>query len=237
MKRQINVIKSAAKAAFPHTLPIMAAFAFIGITYGIYMHSLGFPMHYSVVMSAIIFAGSMEFIAANMLVSGVSPLYAFTVTLLVNGRHIFYGISMLDKYRCTGKKKWYLIYAMCDESFSINYTADIPPDIDRGWFMLFVSLFNHFYWVAGATLGALFGQFLNVSIQGLDFVLTALFIVIYIDQWNKERTHDSALLGLLCSFVCLLLFDKTWLTLASIGVILVILTVQRKSIERRIALR
>lgn len=235
MNRQRIVIKTAAKAAFPHTLPIMAAFVFIGITYGIYMHSLGFPMYYPTLMSATIIAGSMEFIAANMLVAGVSPLYAFTLTLLVNGRHIFYGISMLDSYRSIGKKKWYLIYAMCDESFSINYTTDIPRHIDRGWFMFFVSLFNHFYWVAGATLGALCSQFLKVPMQGLDFVLTALFIVIYIDQWHKEQTHDSALFGLLGSFACLLLFNKTWLTLASIGVILMILTIQRKSIERRIA--
>lgn len=142
----------ALKAAFPHTIPIFAGFWFLGLTYGIYMNVSGFSFLYPMLMSLAIFAGSVEFVAVNMLLGAFHPLQAFAMTLMINARHLFYGISTLDRYKGTGWKKFYLIFGMCDESFSINYTAEIPETVDRGWFMFFVTLLNHFYWFSGATL-------------------------------------------------------------------------------------
>ena len=113
------------------------------------------------------------------------------MTLMLNARHLFYGISMLDRFRGLGLKKIYLIFGMCDETFSINYTAEIPPDVDRGWFMFFVTLLNHLYWFAGATLGGIFGSFITFNTEGLDFVMTAMFVVIFLEQWLKEERHEA----------------------------------------------
>ncbi len=196
----------ALKAAFPLTIPILTGFLFLGFAYGVYMDSQGFSFIYPMLMSLLIFAGSMEFVTANLLTVSFSPLSAFLLTLLVNARHLFYGISMLERYKNTGKKKWYLIYGMCDESFSINVSADPPADVDRGWFMFFVNLLNHAYWVIGATAGGIAGNLIPFEIQGLDFVLTALFVVIFLDYWLKTKQHLPALIGLAASAVSLLLF-------------------------------
>lgn len=159
-------------------------------------------------MSLTIFAGSVEFVAVNMLLGAFNPVQALAMTLMINARHLFYGISMLDKYKGTGWKKFYLIFGMCDESFSINYTADIPENIDKGWFMFFVTLLNHFYWFSGATLGGIFGSFIHFNTEGLDFVMTAMFVVIFMEQWLKEKKHTSAILGLGLSAFCLFVFGS-----------------------------
>ena len=188
-------IKKAARCAFPYTIPIFAGFWFLGMTYGIYMNVSGFSFIYPMVMSLTIFAGSVEFVAVSLLLGAFNPIQALVMTLMINARHLFYGISMLDKFKGTGWKKFYLIFGMCDESFSINYTADIPKDVDRGWFMFFVTLFNHFYWFFGATLGGIFGSLIHFNTEGLDFVMTAMFVVIFMEQWLKEERHTSALIG------------------------------------------
>lgn len=171
----------ALKAAFPFTLPIFAGFWFLGLTYGIFMNAAGFSWIYPALMSLTIFAGSVEFIAVNLLLGSFNPIQAFVLAFMVNARHLFYGISMLDKYRGHGLKSLYLIFGMCDESFSINYTANIPANVNRGLFYFWVTLLNHFYWVSGATLGGIFGSFITFSTQGLEFVLTAMFVVIFME--------------------------------------------------------
>ena len=153
--------RKALKAAFPCTIPIMTGFIFLGAAYGIYMNASGFSFVYPLFMSMLIYGGSLEFVAVAMLLSPFAPLQVFIIALLIQARHLFYGLSMLDKFRGTGWKKFYLIYGMCDETFSVNYTADIPEDVDRGWFMFFVTLLNQFYWVASATTGGIIGSLLN----------------------------------------------------------------------------
>ena len=167
-------LKKAFKAAFPYTIPIFAGFWFLGITYGIYMNVSGFSFWYPMLMSITIFAGSIEFVTVNMLLGAFNPLQAFAMTLMINARHLFYGISMLGKFRGLGWKKFYLIFGMCDESFSINYTADIPEDVDRGWFMFFVTLLNHIYWFSVSTLGCAFRSLIPFDTAGLEFVMTAM---------------------------------------------------------------
>ena len=228
-----NSIKKAFKAAFPYTIPIFAGFWFLGMTYGIYMNVSGFSFLYPMLMSITIFAGSMEFITVDLLLGSFNPVQAFLMTLMINARHLFYGISMLDKFRGTGLKKLYLIFGMCDESFSINYTAKIPPDVDRGWFMFFVTLLNHFYWFSGSTLGGIFGSLIHFNTEGLDFVMTAMFTVIFQEQWLKDRQHISALQGLGISLLCLWIFGADNFIIPSMAAMLMMLTLLRKPVEKR----
>ncbi len=227
-----NTILPAARAAFPYTIPILAGFLFLGIAYGIYMNIQGFPAIYPILMSLTIFAGSMEFVTADLLLGVFDPVGTFLLTLMVNARHLFYGISMLDKYKGQGKKSFYLIFGMCDESFSINCTTSVPEGIDRGWFYFFVTLFNHFYWFLGATLGGVFGSLLNFDMEGLEFVMTALLVVIFLENWMKEKNHISSLLGLGLSFLCLLLFGSSNFIIPSMLCILGVLTLLRGTLSR-----
>lgn len=223
---------STLKYAFPKTLPILAGFAFLGIAYGVYMHSLGFQPIYAILMSILIFAGSMEFVAGSLLLGAFNPLSAFLLTLMINARHLFYGISMLDKYKGTGKKKIYLIYGMCDESFVINNTSRIPSNIDKGWFMFYVTLINQIYWVSGATIGSLFGSMITFNTEGLEFVMTALFVVIFLDQWLKERNHISSVIGIAASVLCLILFGTEHFIIPAMLIILIFLTLIKKFITK-----
>lgn len=226
-------IKRALRAAFPYTLPIFAGFWFLGLTYGIYMNVSGFSFLYPMLMSLTIFAGSMEFITANMLLGSFDPVQAFLMTLMINARHLFYGISMLDRFRGLGWKKIYLIFGMCDESFSINFTADLPAEVDRGWFMFFVTLLNHLYWFTGSTLGGLCGSLLDFDTEGLDFVMTAMFVVIFLEQWMKEKKHTSSLVGLAVSVICLRIFGADNFMIPAMAAMLMVLTFLRKPMERR----
>lgn len=225
-----EILKNALKAAFPHTIPIFAGFWFLGLTYGIYMNVSGFRFWYPMFMSLTIFAGSMEFVAVNLLLGAFNPLQALAMTLMINARHLFYGISMLDKYRGNGWKDIYLIFGMCDESFSINYTADIPEGIDRGWFMFFVTLLDQIYWFFGATMGGIFGSLIHFNTEGLDFVMTAMFVVIFLEQWLKEKSHTSALAGIGISLLCLLAFGPDNFIIPAMLAILGALTLLRNRI-------
>lgn len=196
----------ALKKAFPYTLPILFGFLFLGISYGFLMVNKGFSFVYPMLMSLFICAGSMEFLAITLLLSAFNPGYAFVLTLMVNARHLFYGIAMLEKYKNQGVKKFYLIYAMCDESFSINCSTNLPQEVDEGWFMFWVTVLNHFYWVMGATLGGLLGYVIHFNVKGIEFVMTALFLVMFLDQWQQNKTHLPAIVGLICSLLSLILF-------------------------------
>lgn len=220
------------RAAFPHTLPIFAGFWFLGLAYGIYMHAAGFSFVYPMLMSLLIFGGSLEFVAVEMLLSPFAPVQVLIMTLLIQARHLFYGISMLDKYKGMGWKKGYLIFGMCDETFSVNYTSEIPEDVDRGWFYFFVTLLNQFYWVASATIGGIIGSLLKFDTSGISFVMTAMFVVIFLDQWMKEKIHVSSMIGILVSLVCLILFGADSFMIPTMILIVLLLTVLRKWLEQ-----
>lgn len=206
MKKNKNI--DALIAAFPHTIPIMTGFLFLGMSYGIYMQSKGFSFLYPMLMSMSVFAGSMEFAAVNLLLGSFDPIQAFLMTILVNARHLFYGISLLEKYKGTGFKKLYLIFGLCDESFSINCSVTPPDGVDKGKFMFFVTLLNQCYWITGATLGGIFGNFISFDITGIEFVMTAMFVVIFLENWLKEKNHLCSLLGILLPAICLVVLGK-----------------------------
>ncbi len=228
--RKKTAIK-ALKTAFPYTIPIFAGFWFLGLTYGIYMHVSGFSFLYPMFMSLLVFGGSLEFVIVNMLLGAFSPAQALAMTLMIQARHLFYGISMLGKYKNTGWKKPYLIFGLCDESFSINYSAQIPEDVDKGWFMFWVTALNHFYWFFGSTLGGLLGQFLKFNTDGLGFAMTSMFTVIFLDQWIKEEKHSPAIIGVACAVLCLVLFGAEDFMIPTMISILGFLTLGRNKLE------
>ncbi len=197
------------------------------------MHVSGFSFWYPMLMAMTIFAGSVEFVCVNFLLGAFDPLQAFIVTLILNARHIFYGISMLDRFKGMGWKKIYLIFGMCDETFSVNYTADIPQDIDPGWFMFFVTLLNQIYWVLGATLGGLFGPLITFNTEGLDFVMTAMFVVIFLEQYLKDKNHLNSYIGLGVSLLMLLFFSADNFMIPAIVGILICLSAARKRMEEK----
>ena len=217
--------KKAFRAALPHTIPIFIGFLCLGMSYGFLMKSKGFGFMYPVMMSLIVFAGSMQFVAVELLLSAYNPWYALVLTIMVNARHLFYGISMLDKYKNTGVKKLYLIFGMCDESFSINCTVTPPGDVDRGWFMFFVTLLNQFYWVLGTALGALLGYVLRFDTTGIEFVMTAMFVVIFLNQWEESKDHRPALIGVGSSLLCLFLFGSEGFIIPAMALIVLCFTV------------
>lgn len=231
-KTQQKEIKKALRAAFPCTIPIFAGFWFLGLTYGIYANVSGFSFLYPMLMSVTIFAGSMEFVTIGLLLGAFHPLQALFMAIMVNARHLFYGISMLDRFKGTGWKKPYLIFGMCDESFAVNYAANIPPDVDPGWFMFFVTLLNQFYWFSGCTIGGIFGSFLTFNTEGLDFVMVAMFVVLFLEQWFKDGSHVSALLGIALSLLCRILFGAQSFILPSMLAILAALTLLRRPLEK-----
>lgn len=224
--------RPALKAAFPHTIPIMTGFLFLGMAYGILMRTQGFHPLFPTVMAMTIFGGSLEYVCVEMLLSAFAPVETLLMALLIQARHLFYGIAMLDKYRGFGWKTPLLIFGMCDESFSINCSVEVPKDVDKGWFYLWVTILNWSYWWMGATLGAQLGAVLPFDTEGLDFVMTAMLFVIFLDAWLKEKQHWSSLIGLACAVGCLLLFGAEGFMLPTMGCILLALYLARKPIEK-----
>lgn len=230
-----NPITEAAKVAFPYSVPMIAGFLFLGIAYGIYMKALGFGFLYPTLMALLIYAGSVEFIAAGALIAPFSPISVLLITLMISARQIFYGISMLEKYGIhIGKKRWYLITTLVDESFSLNYMAKIPPHLDKGWYMFFVSLYLHIYWVLGAAMGNLFGTVLPFNLKGVEFSMTALFLVIFAENWLKEKSHESSLLGLGIALVFLLIIGKEYFLIPTLISIWLILTMRIAKSETKL---
>ena len=227
----------ALKAAFPQTIPIFTGFWFLGMAYGIYMNASGFSFVYPLCMSLLIYGGSLEFVAVEMLLSPFAPLQTFIMALLIQARHLFYGLSMLDKFKGLGWKKYYLIFGMCDETFSINCSADIPEDVDRGWFYFWVTLLNQFYWSAAATTGGIVGSLLKIDTSGISFVMTAMFVVIFLEQWLKEKEHSASLIGLAVSVLCLVVFGPDSFMVPTMVLIVGLLALLRKPLEKKEVLR
>lgn len=218
----------ALKVAFPYTIPVLTGFTFLGIAYGILMSSKGYGAGWTVLMSLMVFAGSAQYITINFLTTIFNPINAFLITLMINARHLFYGISMLDKYNDSGKLKPYLIFGLCDETFSIVCSTEAPKDVDKDWFYFFITLLNHAYWVLGSFLGAWLGSKISFNTKGLDFVLTALFVVIFIGQWKNKENRKPAIVGVVCSIICLIIFGQDNFIIPSMAVILIVLTIWRK---------
>lgn len=222
------------RSAFIHSLPILSGFIFLGMAYGIYMRALGFDAWYPIIMAMIIFAGSVEFIVAGMLMSAFNPFYTFLMVFMVSARQIFYSISMLEKYHQAGAKKYYLITTTVDESFAINYNAKVADNVDENWHMVYVTLFLHFYWVSGTALGAFLADILPFDLKGSEFAMTALFLVIFAERWMSEKSHESSLIGFGVTLLALLVFGKDHFLIPAMVFILLILTWRKPIISLKL---
>lgn len=218
----------ALKAAFPYTIPILTGYAFLGMVLGIYMNAAGFSFIYPLLTGTIVYGGSLEFVIVEMLLSPFAPISVFVMALLVQARHLFYGLSMLDKFKGIGLKKYYLIYAMSDETFSLNCGIEPPSDVDKGWFMFFVTFLDQMYWLIATITGCLLGSLLNINTEGISFVMTAMFAVIFLDRWLKDKNHLSAIVGLSVSLICLIIFGSSSFMIPTMISIIVILYILRK---------
>ncbi|MBQ8276269.1 MAG: AzlC family ABC transporter permease [Clostridia bacterium] len=202
-------MKQTLKKAFIATIPVLTGYLVLGFGFGIILKSAGYGILLAFAMSLLIYAGSMQYVAVGLLTGGASLVTAAITTLMVNARHLFYGISMLSKYQGTGKRKPYLIFALTDETYSLvcGDNANIPPE-QHSNYCLFVSLLNHLYWVTGSVAGAVAGTLLKFNSEGIDFALTALFLTIFLEQWMTAKKHLPAIIGVSASVLCRLLFGS-----------------------------
>ena len=236
-QNEINLNRAPAwrafRAAAPQTLPVFAGYLVLGLGYGIYVQSLGLPVWLPPLMGTVVYGGSLEFVLASLLLGSFAPVSAFLMALMIQARHLFYGLTMLQRYRGYGLRSAYMIFAMSDETFSITCSAEPPEGVDKGWFMFFITLLDQIYWVASAAMGAALGAVLPFSTEGVDFVMTAMFVVIFLNQWEKEKQHASAIIGIAAPLACLRIFGSGSFLIPSMVCILVALLLLRRPIEAK----
>jgi 4-azaleucine resistance transporter AzlC len=231
----MGIKMTALKAAFPHTLPVLTGYIFLGIAFGILLNSKGYSLEWAILMSTLIYAGAVQFVAIGLLTTAFNPLYALIISLVVNARHLFYGISLLSRLNGTGRKKSYMVFGLTDETFSILCSAEPPAGVDRSWFMFFITLLDHGYWIIGSALGGLLGSMVEFNTKGIDFVMTALFVVIFIEQWKTQKQHGPAIIGVAASFLCLLVFGARNFIIPAMVAIVLALILGKKTLERGLA--
>lgn len=220
--------KKAFRAAFPLTLPVFMGYLFLGIAFGVLLASEGFHVGWAVFMSVTIYAGAMQFVAIPLLSAPFNLVSTVFITLTVNARHLFYGLSMLEKFRESGPLKPYMIFSLTDETYSLLCSVKVPEGVDRKWFFFFIALLNHSYWILGGIVGCLAGHLIPFDSTGIDFAMTALFLVIFVEQWESSKNHLPALLGLSVTVLCRLLFGVDWFIPVAMGCLLLSLTLLRR---------
>ena len=225
--------KSTFRRAFLDTVPVMTGYVFLGFGFGILLYQSGYGLLWSAAMSLLIYAGSMQYLTISLLTGGAGLLTAALTTFVVNARHLFYGISMIDAYKGAGNKKPYLIFALTDETYSLVSRNQVAENPDRHRYCLLVSLFDHIYWVGGSVLGSLAGTLLPVNFEGIEFALTALFVTIFVEQWLNTKDHRPAVTGLAATLICLLIFGKDLFLIPSMVIIATVLTMMNKTARRK----
>lgn len=220
---------SAARAAFPDTIPVLTGYLFLGAGFGILLVESGYSVLWAGVMALLIFAGSGQYLLVGLLASGTSLLSAAVATLLVNARHLFYGISLVDAYKHAGKRKFYMIFGLTDETYSLVTQAKLPEGVDRADYCFWVTLLDHCYWIAGCVLGAVIGTVVPIDFSGVSFVLTALFVTIFVEQWLSTKDHIPALVGVVCTAVSLLIFGSDIFLIPAMAAIAGILILRRSA--------
>ena len=226
-----GITKNLVKTAFIKSLPVMAGYVVLAIGFGILMKEAGYGLFWSFLMSFTVYAGSMQFVAVSLLSSGASLISAALTTLMVNARHLFSGVSMIDKYKNAGKKKPYLIFALTDETYSLLCGDDYPEGEDKYWYSFFVSLFNQCYWVIGSIIGSVLGSLITFNTAGIDFSMTALFVTVFVEQWLTSKNHLPALAGLFCSVACLMIFGPDSFLVPTMICITIVLSLCKNVME------
>ena len=223
-------MKKTVKQAFIATIPVLTGYLVLGFGFGIILKANGYGIGVAFLMSLFIYAGSMQYVAIDLLAGGASLITAAITTLMVNARHLFYGISMLDKYKNMRKRKPYLIFALTDETYSLvcNENPQISEERRKDYYLL-VSMFNQIYWITGSLLGSAVGSLVNFNSEGIDFALTALFLTVFIEQWMAVKNHTPALIGVGVSVICLVLFGGDKFLIPTMLVIFVLLCLQKEA--------
>ena len=224
--------KKAIKTAFLDTIPVLTGYVFLGIGFGILLGEAGYGILWSFAMSVFVFAGSAQYMAVSLLASHASLISVALATFLLNARHIFYGISLIDTYKDTGKEKPYLIFALTDETYTLVTQNQPPEGMTKRQYCLVVSALDHLYWITGCVLGSLVGKLLSISYEGIEFVLTALFVTMFTEQWLKGGNRLSAIIGVGCSVACLLLLGSQYFLIPAMVLIALCLTVSHKTGRR-----
>lgn len=228
-KEEINVRREDIRKAFIASVPVMAGYIVLGAGFGIVLETKGLGLIWAVAMSVFIYAGSMQYVAIELITGGASLITTALTTLMVNARHLFYGISMVDKYKGAGKKKPYLIFALTDETYSLVCSDESVKDVNNKYLYYFtVSLLNQIYWITGTVIGSLSGRMINFSTEGIDFALTALFVTIFTEQWISEKNHGPAIAGLASSILRLVVFGKDNFLIPAMCCIVAVLGFMRK---------
>ena len=215
------------KQAFYQSIPVLAGYMVLGIGFGILLRNAGYGVVWAASMSLFIYAGSLQYVGAGLLSGGASLLTTIITSIMVNARHLFYSISMIDLYKDAGRYKPYMIFSLTDETYSLLCDGKVPDGADPGTFRFLVSLFNHSYWVAGSVIGSLLGGVLPFSTAGIEFSMTALFIASFTEQWLTSKDHIPALTGLLSTLLCLMVFGKKNFLIPAMLLITLILTLLR----------
>lgn len=217
------------KKAFTSTIPVMTGYLVLGMGFGVILKTKGYGVLWALAMSVFIYAGSMQFVAIDLLTGGASLVAVALTTLMVNARHLFYGISMVNKYKNTGAKKPYLIFALTDETYSLVCNESTAKDVsDRNSFYFLISLFDHLYWITGCVTGSLLGSVIPFNTEGIDFALTALFITVFVEQWLSQEKHSPSIIGVGTSVICLLIFGRDNFLIPAMAVITALLILIRK---------
>lgn len=216
-----NNLKRAFIAAFPNTIPILTGFITLGMAYGILMATKGYAFYWALAFSIFCFGGSMQFVAITLLTTGFMPMQAFILSLMVNARHLFYGISFLKKYKGLGFIKNFLIFWLCDETFSVISTVEPPENVDRKLFYFWISFLDYIYWLTGTVLGGLLGGLITFDTSGLDFALTALFVVLLLEQWKNKNKRIYAVIGIVTTVISRIIFGENNLVIPAMIFILI----------------
>ncbi len=220
--------KSSLRAVFLDTVPVLTGYLFLGTGFGILLSEAGYGVGWSLVMSVCVFAGSGQYLLVSLLSSGASLLSTAVATALVNARHLFYGISLVDAYKDAGKKKPYMIFALTDETYSLVTQAKVPKGMSKTSYCFFVSLFDHLYWILGCALGSLAGSLLPMDFAGIEFVLTALFVTMFVEQWLSTEDHGPAIIGVMSTAISLLIFGSEFFLLPAMAAIAGLLILKRR---------
>ena len=225
--------KSAFKTVFLDTVPVMTGYLFLGVSFGILLGETGYGLPWAFCMAFFMYAGSAQFLAVSLLANHASLISSAIAIFLLNARHIFYGISLIDAYKGFGKKKPYMIFSLTDETYSLVTQNQPPQGMTRQTYCFLVSVLDHCYWVIGCVIGSVAGNFIPISFEGIEFVLTALFVTLFTEQWLSSKSHRSAIIGVASTVLCLLIFGKQIFLIPSMALIAILLTVTRKTGNRK----
>ena len=226
--------KEAFKRAFPYTIPVLTGYVFIGIAFGVMFADKGYSFLWAMFMSLLVYAGSGQYLAVNFFVPGVSFVQVIFLTLMVNIRHVFYGLSLLEKFNNMGQKRWYMIFGLTDETYSLLCTTKTPDGVEEDKFLFAISIMNQSYWIIGSAIGGIAGTLLPFNSEGIDFAMTALFVVIFVEQWFDKRNRIPEIVGMTTAVICLQIFGTDGFVLPSMLIIILILLLGRKKLEGQV---